>query len=338
MEKQSFAGLIGAGAGGIIGAANLPDDATPQERARYATRGAIRGGGIGSGMSAGLALGELGRRMTLKGQANPSMTRQVIATLLPMLGGGLGSYAGYEIADEFARNPALGTDPEADAGDKAKADKREERMEEEKQGADGILSGLLGPSEEEKAKVVEKEKLEKAVARNMRERLARRIAKEKMAEDVAGIAYLNLILEKEAKRGLADDPHADGSDPYRWVYRGKGDGSDPENWEYTKKEKEKEAALKGLVLEKIAKSPAWQRKAGKNSEGGLNAKGRASYNKSTGGNLKAPVTSKKPKGKAKKRKASFCARMSGMKKKNTSKSTANDPDSRINKSLRKWNC
>jgi hypothetical protein len=51
------------------------------------------------------------------------------------------------------------------------------------------------------------------------------------------------------------------------------------------------------------------------------------------GNLKAPVTSKKPKGKAKKRKASFCARMGGMKKKNTSKATANDPDSRINKSL-----
>ena len=102
------------------------------------------------------------------------------------------------------------------------------------------------------------------------------------------------------------------------------------------KEKEKEAALK--AFQKVAKSPAWQRKSGKNSEGGLNAKGRASYNKSTGGNLKAPVTSKKPKGKAKKRKASFCARMGGMKKKNTSKATANDPDSRINKSLRKWNC
>ena len=301
-----------------------------------------------------------------------------------MLGGGLGSYAGYEIADEFARNPALSTDPEPDAGDKAKAGKREERMEKEKQaateaelsqnnyygwsiprnlnqaaagaaaagsprgltnvleerpslwdylksplknlatggkytqeknmsrvydqlyspdlqkgpkpnagnstrkaiapmennpmggystptqsgftpyprkkqGADGILSGLLGPSEAEKAKAVEEEKLEKAVARNVRERMARRIAKEKTAVD---------------------------------------------------------AVLKSLVLEKIAESAAWQRKAGKNSEGGLNSKGRASYNK----------------------KASFCARMGGMKKKNTGKATANDPDSRINKSLRKWNC
>ena len=38
----------------------------------------------------------------------------------------------------------------------------------------------------------------------------------------------------------------------------------------------------------MAKSPAWQRKEGKNPSGGLNAKGRASYNKQTGGNLKAP--------------------------------------------------
>ena len=63
-------------------------------------------------------------------------------------------------------------------------------------------------------------------------------------------------------------------------------------------------------------------------------KGRASYNKSTGGNLKAP--SKKV---GNKRRASFCARMKGMKKKiNIFKKTANDPNSRINKALRAWNC
>ena len=81
------------------------------------------------------------------------------------------------------------------------------------------------------------------------------------------------------------------------------------------------------------KTPAWQRKAGKSKSGGLNAKGRASYNKATGGKLKAP--SKK---KGNKRRASFCARMKGMKKKLTSAKTARDPDSRINKSLRAWNC
>lgn len=86
------------------------------------------------------------------------------------------------------------------------------------------------------------------------------------------------------------------------------------------------------------KSPAWQRSEGKNKEGGLNEKGRKSYNRETGGNLKAPVTEKKPTGKRKKRRKSFCARMKGMKKKLTSKKTAKDPDSRINKALRKWNC
>ena len=42
--------------------------------------------------------------------------------------------------------------------------------------------------------------------------------------------------------------------------------------------------------------------------------------------------------KAAKRRKSFCARMSGMKKRLTSAKTARDPNSRINKSLRKWNC
>ena len=83
----------------------------------------------------------------------------------------------------------------------------------------------------------------------------------------------------------------------------------------------------------MAQTPAWQRKEGKNPSGGLNAKGRASYNRATGGNLKAP--SKKV---GNKRRASFCARMKGMKKKLTSKKTANDPNSRINKALRAWNC
>jgi hypothetical protein len=91
---------------------------------------------------------------------------------------------------------------------------------------------------------------------------------------------------------------------------------------------------------KDASSPAWTRSEGKNPEGGLNAKGRASYNKATGGNLKPPVkadaASKSP-AKAKRR-DSFCARMCGMKKRLTGKDTARDPDSRINKALRAWDC
>ena len=84
-------------------------------------------------------------------------------------------------------------------------------------------------------------------------------------------------------------------------------------------------------------TPAWTRKAGKNPEGGLNAKGRASYK---GGTLKPPVSAKQAKKSptAAGRRKSFCARMSGMKSKLTSAKTANDPNSRINKSLRKWDC
>jgi hypothetical protein len=92
------------------------------------------------------------------------------------------------------------------------------------------------------------------------------------------------------------------------------------------------------ISEKKAGTPAWQRSAGKNEEGGLNEKGRKSYEREHGGNLKAPVTEKNPKGEAKKRQNSFCSRMCGMKRVNTGASTAKDPDSRINKSLRKWNC
>ena len=90
----------------------------------------------------------------------------------------------------------------------------------------------------------------------------------------------------------------------------------------------------GTSLKNGGKTPAWQRKEGKNPAGGLNAKGRASYNRANPGKpgLKAPQPQGGP------RKKSFCARMSGMKKKLTSSKTANDPNSRINKSLRKWKC
>lgn len=86
----------------------------------------------------------------------------------------------------------------------------------------------------------------------------------------------------------------------------------------------------------MAKSPAWTRKEGKDPKGGLNAKGRASA-KAQGMNLKPPAPNPKTKADAGRRK-SFCARMSGMKKKLTSEKTKNDPNSRINKSLRAWNC
>ncbi len=92
-----------------------------------------------------------------------------------------------------------------------------------------------------------------------------------------------------------------------------------------------------------AKTAAWQRSEGKDPEGGLNKKGVASYRRENpGSKLQTAVTTdpkKLKKGSKKaKRRLSFCRRMKGMKKKLTSAKTARDPDSRINKALRKWNC
>ena len=87
-------------------------------------------------------------------------------------------------------------------------------------------------------------------------------------------------------------------------------------------------------LDYVQEGAAWTKKEGKNKSGGLNEKGRKSYERDNpGSDLKAP--SKKV---GNPRRASFCARMKGMKKKLTSAKTARDPDSRINKSLRAWNC
>ena len=87
----------------------------------------------------------------------------------------------------------------------------------------------------------------------------------------------------------------------------------------------------GKALKKKKKDFQFK-KEHKSESGGLSEAGRKAYNRATGSNLKRPQPEGGP------RKKSFCARMLGMKKKLTSKETANDPDSRINKALRKWNC
>ena len=84
---------------------------------------------------------------------------------------------------------------------------------------------------------------------------------------------------------------------------------------------------------------AWTRAEGKNPDGGLNEKGRASL-RAQGHDIKPPVSAKQAakSDTAASRRSSFCSRMKGMKAKLTSAETARDPDSRINKSLRKWDC
>ena len=78
-------------------------------------------------------------------------------------------------------------------------------------------------------------------------------------------------------------------------------------------------------------SAAWQTKEGKSPSGGLNEKGRRSYERANpGSDLKAP----QPGGGARKR--SFCARMRGMRKRQ--KASNNTGQDRLSKALRKWDC
>ena len=100
------------------------------------------------------------------------------------------------------------------------------------------------------------------------------------------------------------------------------------------KTKARSMGARNPIVMVASEGAAWTKKEGKSEAGGLNEKGRKSYERENpGSDLKAP--SKKV---GNPRRASFCSRMKGMKKKLTSKKTANDPDSRINKSLRAWNC
>ena len=90
-------------------------------------------------------------------------------------------------------------------------------------------------------------------------------------------------------------------------------------------------------------SEDWQDANRKDKTDGLSQKAVNAYRRENpGSKLSMAVTTKpsklKPGSKAANRRKSFCARMSGMKKRLTSAATAKDPDSRINKSLRKWNC
>ena len=87
----------------------------------------------------------------------------------------------------------------------------------------------------------------------------------------------------------------------------------------------------------------WQDSKHKNPDGGLTKSGVMAYRRENpGSKLQTAVTTKPSKlkkgSKAANRRKSFCARMGGMKSKLTSAKTAKDPDSRINKALRKWNC
>jgi hypothetical protein len=116
------------------------------------------------------------------------------------------------------------------------------------------------------------------------------------------------------------------------------------NWgSKSKKESKAYEGAKRVLEKRKGVMPKMKMGVHKSRAGGLTAKGVAAYRRANpGSKLKTAVTTKPSKlkkgSKAANRRKSFCSRMSGMKKRLTSKKTANDPNSRINKALRKWNC
>ncbi len=78
------------------------------------------------------------------------------------------------------------------------------------------------------------------------------------------------------------------------------------------------------------KADAWTRKEGQDPDGGLNARGRAAYNRANNANLQPPQPEGGP------RRDSFCARSAGQMK--MWPEAAADPESRLRKARRAWNC
>ncbi len=203
------------------------------------------------------------------------------------------------------------------------------------------LSGNI--RDQKKAKEMEADTSRKLIAAQFMWEAKNKIKRDEYGDPIGGPKISKKQKAKNLSSNTPDEQHTTTtSEAY---------SSKPSNM---KKKAKLNAALKRLEDMKVASkmkeevqidegSPAWQRKEGKSESGGLNAKGVASYRAANpGSKLKTAVTTKPSKlkkgSKSAKRRLSFCRRMRGMKKKLTSAKTARDPDSRINKSLRKWNC
>ena len=102
------------------------------------------------------------------------------------------------------------------------------------------------------------------------------------------------------------------------------------------------ANANGVTQGDVAEGENWSKHNNKRA-GGMSKKSVSVYRREhPGSKIQTAVTTKPSKlkkgSKAAKRRASFCARMRGMKKHRTSAKTAHDPNSNINKSLRRWHC
>lgn len=114
-------------------------------------------------------------------------------------------------------------------------------------------------------------------------------------------------------------------------------------WDYMRSEQDRGANVDESYEESLDEKKETWAKHNNPRAGGMSQKSVRSYRRSHPGSKIQTAVTKKPskikKGsKDAKRRASFCARMKGMKKHRTSAKTARDPNSNINKSLRRWHC
>ena len=122
--------------------------------------------------------------------------------------------------------------------------------------------------------------------------------------------------------------------------KGKGGKMSP----YQKAEAKRRAKAAGrpypnLIDNMAAMKEDWQKVNKQDKTDGLSQKAVNAYKRENpGSKLQTAVTEKNPSGKRANRRKSFCSRMSGMKKRLTKPENARDPDSPINKALRRWNC
>ena len=134
-------------------------------------------------------------------------------------------------------------------------------------------------------------------------------------------SFKEFVLEGENKQVEGGDPCWSG---YQMVGKKKKGGKEVPNCVPVKEEDVSED---------------WQKVNRQDKTDGLSQKAVNAYRRENpGSKLQTAVTEKNPKGKRAARRKSFCSRMKGMKSRLTSAETARDPDSRINKALRRWRC
>lgn len=110
-------------------------------------------------------------------------------------------------------------------------------------------------------------------------------------------------------------------------------------WPGYKETPGKTAYSKGSCVKEEQMDEDWQKVNKADNTDGMSQKAVNAYRRENpGSKLKTAVTEKNPSGKRASRRKSFCARMSGMKRAHASAETKRDPDSPINKALRRWRC